>query len=133
MNNEELERLVLAYEELDEDEKRQADEFLAERPDLRRRLDSLRHIENAATASFPFDDEAFWDAGNLTPDDVAAQTRSLADLRETLGLTVKPDVSFWNRGRIGLSMLIPVAAVLAFLVVTPIFRGDPSLIRDLSI
>jgi len=133
MNNAELERLVLAYEELDEDEKRQADEFLAERPDLRRRLESLRHIESAAAASYPFDDEAFWNAGDLTPDDVAAQQRSLADLRESLGLTVKPDVSFWNRGRIGLSLLIPVAAVLAFLVVTPIFRGDPSLIRDLSI
>ncbi len=133
MNNEELERLILAYEELDEDEKRQADEFLAERPDLRRRLESLRQIESAATASYPFNDEAFWNAGDLTPDDVAAQQRSLADLRESLGLTVKPDVSFWNRGRIGMSLLIPLAAVLAFLVVTPVFRGDPSLIRDLSI
>lgn len=133
MNNKELERLVLAYEELDEDEKRQADEFLAERPDLRRRLESLRHVENAAADSFPFDDEAFWTAGDLAPGDVAAQQQSLAVLRESLGLTVKPGVGFWKRGRTGLSLLIPVAAILAFLVVMPVFRGDPSLIRDLSI
>ena len=133
MNNEELERLILAYEDLDEEEKRQADEFLADRPDLRRRLESLRYLESAAAASFPFDDEAFWAAGDLAPDDMAAQQRSLEDLRESLGLTMKPGVGFWNRRRTGLSLMIPLAAVLAFLVVMPVFRDDPSLIGDLSV
>ena len=133
MNHEEMERLILAYEELDGEEKRRADEILAERPDLRERLESLRNLESAAAASYPFDEEAFWAAGGLESAEVAAERRSLADLRESLGLTVKPGGSFWKRGRTGLSLLIPVAAVLAFMVVMPLFRDDPSLIRDFSV
>ncbi|MEN8007406.1 MAG: DUF4384 domain-containing protein [Candidatus Krumholzibacteriota bacterium] len=133
MNKEEFERLILAYEDLDTEEKKQADKILAERPDLRQRLESLRNLESAAAASFEFDEEAFWAAEGLAPGDAELQQRSLTDLRESLGLTVKPSGGFWKRGRTGLSLMIPVAAVLALLLILPVFRDGSELIRDLSV
>ena len=128
--------LVLAFEELEGDERRQAEQISAADPEFRARMASLRQIEAVARRPIPIADrDGFWDAKLADPADDRACRRSLARTVADLAAGRRPSESgrrsIWpvRRSR----LLWPLAAALVVAVVLPLQSRRDFAMTDLSI
>jgi len=126
--------LVLAYESLDGEDLRRADEYLSENPSALVLLRRLQEIEAAAADPVPATDS--WPVTELTADEDAAQLASLTELIASLNLDipeVRP-VSWWRRRALYRpGLLLPAAAVIALAAVLPRALSDKIIVQDLSV
>jgi hypothetical protein len=143
-NRFEIRQFILAYEELDENQRRRADALLAENEGLRRQLRWVQAIEQRATAPLPEGQEDFWARTALDPQAAEAERRCYLRLREVLRLAREPGIGGsgqqlpddpWWRRWLGWDklLLVPAAAVLVFALILPLDRQEGVLLRDLSV
>jgi hypothetical protein len=120
-------QLILAYEDLDPDEKAKADEILAARPDLRARLEILQQRERGAADPVPGDCDAVGDHPVLSPVEEAQQQASLRTVRRSAGVVTA--ARWWTRK----SLILPLAAVLALVALFPLLEGNSNYLGPLML
>ena len=122
-----IEDLILAYEDLDDDQRRRADEAMAQRPELRTRLDDVRRLERLAVDPVPGDCDPLREPDRLDPGDRAAQLASLKLVRHAAGLpaTSRP----WSP----MQSILSLAAVLALVALFPLMSGNLAHLGQLSV
>lgn len=123
----EINELILGYEDLNDDERRLADEALAERPDLRARLELLQQRERGAVDPVPGDLDLLMAPINLSAGDEAKQRESLGKVRRSAGLPRSG--KSWVRTR----FLLPLAAVLALVVLFPRLSSHAPVLGQVSV
>jgi hypothetical protein len=122
----EIESLVLGYEELDEQERAEADGYLQQDPALAERLRWHQNLENEAEGSLPGLQEA---GDGLSPEQERAQQESLRRvLRRAVPNVASP--AAWRRPAL---WALPLAAVLALTLLWPRDRAGDDLLRELRV
>lgn len=138
LSPQEIEKLILGYEELNATEKAVANSYLDRHPELAARLQWHREKEKVA-ANMPFSDGLQLDDSLLQGDEDAQQEslrRILADLYPVHGSGVAPasgTISFAGRLNKHTRWALPLAAVLALAVLLPRNTGEKVLLWNLSI
>jgi hypothetical protein len=142
LSPQEIEFLILGYEELDPDERAVADIYLRRHPELVARLQWHQQKEGQAVKELPVED-LFGQDMVLQSADEEAQQESLR--RILAGLDLGDDtadeagpprvaaVSFTSRFRRQAQWVLPLAAVLAVLVLMPRGADKSLLLKDLVV
>ena len=137
----EIEKLILGYEELNPADRVVADRYLSLQPELAARLDWHQQKETAAAADLPIRDD-FWQADNLMPTDEAAQEESLRRILASIdqvgnsnGHPTPPTkiISFTDRLRHQALWALPLAAILAVAIMLPRGGEEKALMQNLTV
>ena len=121
---------LLAYEELDAAERRKADRYLSEHPDLAAQIERLRDVERLALREIPARaDDGFWADADLSAEDEASCRDSAQRIRRLLAAPAASSAPRpWKRLPRNPRWLLPIAAVLALIVIGPqLARRDANL------
>ena len=121
-----LER-ILAYEELGASERLEIDRYLVDHPDLAAQLERIRVIERAAQEPVPVSaDDGFWVEQDLDGETERQCRTSARRVQASLGSTRRRT---WRDPR----WLLPIAAVLALVVILPLRARRDTLLTGLAI
>ncbi len=129
----ELEKLILGYEELEPADKAVADHFLQQKPELAVRLkwhqDKETQARDAASGTGEFCSDEL-----LDPADEQAQQESLRKILAAIDLHLKTQTpSPVNRLRSATKWMLPLAAVLALVILVPRGGVQNNLLKDFTV
>lgn len=139
LSPQEMEQLILGYEELDAAEKAVADSYLGRYPELAARLRWHRDKEKIAVEAMPIFDAPQQNDALLQTDESAQQEslrRILADLypvNVSASTPASGTVNFAGRLVKHTRWALPLAAVLAVIVLLPRGPGEKILLQNLTI
>ena len=136
---------VLAYEDLDAAERLEADRYLAIHPELAAQLHRFRDAERAARQEVPaVTNDGFWTDHRLSTEEEAQCRDSARRIRTSLAAgdrSAAPAVSTnsvssrrsWNLFQVNPRWLLPVAAVLALIVIGPQLARREAILTGLTV
>lgn len=142
LSAQEIEKLILGYEELEGADKVLADQYLQQNPALEARLKWHQNIEAIATSELPEFPDILKNT-DLSPEDEAAQRESLRLIIANLNLELGPElsapaspdnvISFSGRLRRQIRWVLPLAAALALVMVMPWGGANHALLQNLTL
>lgn len=133
LSRQEIENLILGYEDLEPSDRAVADRFLSQDPRLAARLKWHQDLEASSAASLSVDDDSF----ELSDEESRAQQESLRRILAAIDQS-NPEseakiISFGDKLRRSSRWMLPLAAILAFAIFFPRGAQEKFLLQDLSV